>query len=348
MKKILLFILLLGAYTAEAQSTTELEQAQQIAQLQEQVDELNNKSSKWDKIIGALPKISGYAQIRYDYNTMGAGTSTFQLRRVRLSLAGDISPKIDYKLQAELTSFKLLDAYFSYKPFKQLNLRAGQFKLPFSIENTDYSPTKLELIDYPMALTYLVGFSEELGDDVIKANGRDLGVKLYGEFCDGVIGYDLGVFNGTGVNSKDNNKSKDVVGRLSIRPLDGLLISGSYMWGEYSYEYITRERWGAGICYDKGPWVARAEYIGGKTDEMKSDGWYVLGGYRFCKNFMGVARYDTFTWDNDDRSDSTDRTYTIGVLWQPVKYLRLQVNYAYQDLFYDHGSCIQIQTSAMF
>jgi outer membrane receptor protein involved in Fe transport len=347
MKKILLLALLFSCFAASAQNVEE--QAAKIASLEQEVASLKEKGTTWDKIVSALPKISGYAQIRYEYKDGDSGESTFQLRRVRLSLDGKISKKLDYKLQAELTSFKLLDAYFSYKPFKQLNLRAGQFKLPFSIENTDYGPTKLELIDYPMALTYLVGYNEDMGDGIIKANGRDLGAKLYGSFLDGVIGYDLGVFNGAGLNVKDNNKSKDVVGRLMIRPLDGLLISGSYMWGEYGEDFIKRERWGVGVCYDKDAWLARAEYIGGKTGAQKSDGWYVMGGYRFHKNFMVAARYDTFTWDTDARSESNQETYTVGLLWQPIKYLRLQVNYMFENQLFDRErNVFQLQTAVMF
>ena len=355
MKRFLLIAMLFGALSATAQTVSEQEQASQIAQLKQEVAALNSqvatlekKSTTWDKITKALPKISGYAQIRYDYKDGDGGSSTFQLRRVRLTFDGNISPKLDYKLQLELTSPKIVDAYFSYKPLAGLKMRVGQYKVPFSIENTDYGPTKLELIDYPMALTYLVGYNEQVGDDVLKALGRDLGVKLYGSFLDGVIGYDLGVFNGAGLNVKDNNKSKDVVARLSIRPLSGLLISGSYMWGEYGEDFIKRERWGVGVCYDKDAWLARAEYIGGTTDAQTSDGWYVMGGYRFCKNFMVVARYDTFTWDTDARSESSQETYTVGLLWQPVKFLRLQANYMYQDLHTGCGNTFQIQTSAMF
>ena len=345
MKKFLLFVTLFASLTLSAQAQ---DTASKVESLEAEVASLNERATAWDKILKALPKISGYAQIRYDYSDMGEGSSTFQLRRVRLSFDGAISKKVDYKLQAELTSFKLVDAYFSYKPFTQFNVRVGQQKLPFSIENTDYGPTKLELIDYPMALTYLVGYSEKLGDTTLKANGRDLGFKFYGSFLNKLIGYDLGIFNGAGLNVKDNNKSKDVVARLSIRPVAGLLISGSYMWGEWGADFIKRERWGAGICYDKGAWLARAEYIGGTTGSTTSDGVYAMAGYRFCKNFMAVARYDRFSWDTDARSTSTDESYTVGLLWQPVKFLRLQANYMYQDLHTGCGNTFQIQTSAMF
>lgn len=356
MKRFLLIAMLFGALSATAQTVSEQEQASQIAQLKQEVAALNSqvatlekKSTTWDKITKALPKISGYAQIRYDYND-GDGSSTFQLRRVRLTFDGNISPKLDYKLQLELTSTpKIVDAYFSYKPLTGLKLRVGQYKVPFSIENTEYGPTKLELIDYPMAISYLVGNSESASAKD-KANGRDIGIKLYGDFFDKVLSYDLGVFNGAGINCKDNNKSKDVVGRIMVRPIDGLTISGSYLWSEGGANYITRNRWAAGVCYDKGAVMARSEWIGGKTDDIKSDGMYVTAGYRFCKDFMVIARYEQFCFNDADRSAMTQENYTAGVAWQPIKHFKLQLNYVYEDYIQGkgHNNVVQVQAAAMF
>lgn len=348
MKRFLLIVLLFGVLGAKAQTITEQEQAAQIAQLQEEVAQLQERGKGWDKITKALPKISGYAQIRYDYND-GDGSSTFQLRRVRISLDGNISPKLDYKLQLELTSPKIVDAYFSYKPLTGLKMRVGQYKVPFSIENTDYGPTKLELIDYPMAISYLVGNSVA-ADKKDGANGRDIGLKLYGDFFDKILSYDLGVFNGAGINCKDNNKSKDVVARLMIRPVDGLLISGSYLWSEGGVNYITRNRWATGVCYDKGNWMARSEWIGGKTDNIHSDGMYITAGYRFCKDWMVVARYDSFCFNDEARDDMTQENYTLGVAWQPLKHFKLQLNYVYEDYIQgkDHNNLLQVQAAAMF
>ena len=346
MKKFLFIVMLLGALNTYAQTT---EQEAQIAMLQEEVTILKEKSKTWDKITQALPKISGYTQVRYDYKDGDGGLSTFQLRRMRMSFDGNISPKLDYKLQLELTSPKIVDAYFSYKPYNGLKLRAGQFKVPFSIENTDYGPTKLELIDYPMIISYLVGNSTS-ADATDKANGRDIGVKLYGELFNKVVSYDLGVFNGAGINCKDNNKSKDVAARLMIRPVDGLIISGSFLWSEGGADYITRNRWGAGVCYDKGAWVARSEWLGGKTGDVKSDGMYVTAGYRFCKKFMVVARYEQMCFNSDARKEMTQENYTAGLAWQPIKHFKLQANYVYEDFIQGkgHNNIFQVQASAMF
>ena len=124
--------------------------------------------------------------------------------------------------------------------------------------------------------------------------------------------------------------------RLALRPVAGLQIAGSYYWGEYGADYLKRVRYGAGACYDRGPLVVRAEYICGTTGlsggsgELDSDGWYAAGGWRATRTLMPVVRYDTFR-ENTSASDSRQTNYTAGLLWQPVKFLRCQLTYTYED-----------------
>ncbi len=350
MKKFFLFLFLLGTFGASAQTMSSEEQAAAIQQLTEEVNALKAKESAWDKVIKALPKISGYVMARYTYN---GDESTFRLRRVRLTFSGDIAPKLDYKLQAELSSFKLLDAYFNYKPFEQFKVKVGQFKVPFSIENTEYSPTKIILIDHPMGMQRLMGFDEKIGDATQKNTGRELGINFHGSVLNKALSYDLGVFNGAGLNTTDNNKSKDVVGRLIFAPVKGLRISGSYYWGEYSKEFYARERWTVGAVYDNGPLIVRSEYIAGTTGfedaEIDSDGWYALAGWRFCDGKWSVAaRYDTFS-ENTEVEDLDQTNYTAGVAWKPLKHFRLQLNYQHEDRgAKGHRNCVMVQATASF
>lgn len=298
-----------------------------IDDLSGEVAAIDERLTTWEKFLKALPKITGYMQLRYEYSD---DASSFDLKRVRLNLQGDIVPTLDYRLQVEFASPKIVDAYVRFKPYGALNVQLGQFKIPFSIENTDYPPLKLETIEYPMALQRLMGFSEQLGDQTLKATGRDLGAQLYGGFFqrDGysILGYNLGVFNGNGINAKDTNKSKDITARLTIRPIKALLLSGSYYWGEYGEQYIGRRRYGFGACYNDGRVVARAEWIGGKTGSRKSDGGYVLAGFRVHRAWQPVARFDTFRADADN-SDSRETDYLVGLNWLPVKHLSVQLNY---------------------
>lgn len=350
MKKILFILCAFCTLGATAQTTSE-EQAAQIAKLTEEVNQLKADNQKWDKVISSLPKISGYVMGRYTY---ADDQSTFRLRRVRMSIAGEFGAKIDYKFQAELSSFKLLDAYVNYKPFESFKIKAGQFKVPFTIENPDYSPTKMILMDYPMVIDRLAGNSEKVGDTTLKNTGRELGINFHGTLLNKMLQYDLAIINGAGLNTTDNNKSKDVVGRLKFMPCKGLTLSGSYYWGEYGDTFYGRERWAFGGAYDKGAVIVRAEYVGGKTGfeefELKSDGWYLLGGYRFSDGKWAVAaRYDTFTENTDARDDSTQTNYTVGVAWKPIKNIRLQGNYVMEDhAVGDNRNVVMMQLTASF
>lgn len=355
MKKFLLALFLVGTFGVQAQNLTQEEMQAQIASLTEEVNTLQQKSNTWDKFTQAMPKISGYVMGRYMYN---GDESTFRLRRVRVSVAGDLTPKLDYKFQAELSSFKLLDAYFNYKPFDQLKIKAGQFKVPFTIENTDYTPTKMILMDHPMVLDRLVGTSEEIGDTMLKTAGRELGIDLHGAFFEGMLKYDVAVFNGAGLNVTDNNKSKDVVARLMLTPVKGLTISGSYYWGEFGDMYYARERFAVGAVYDCKHFLVRAEYIGAKTGlegqydviNVDQEGWYALAGWRINEKWMMAARYDTFTEDTEARSATEQVNYTFGVAWKPYKFIRLQANYVHEDRMqgFGHRNVGMVQATLSF
>ena len=69
-------------------------------------EEVSKKITRFEKILAALPKFSGYAQIGYTYQTNVGGTdgknsSSFNVKRMRLILTGDISRTFDYKMQFE-------------------------------------------------------------------------------------------------------------------------------------------------------------------------------------------------------------------------------------------------------
>ncbi len=337
MKRIFTLLMLLSALGTRAGVPTDHPTGDcdvQFARLDSEVDSLKARASGWDRFQAALPAISGYVQMGYEWSE---DASTFFIKRVRLTLAGEITPKLDYRVQLEFASPKVVDAVLRYRPLEALNFQLGEYKIPFSIENTVYVPLKYEFIEYPLALRRLMGFNDVCG---LSATGRDMGVMAYGGFLrhDGehVVNYNIGVFNGEGINSRDRNHSKDMVARLTLCPVAGLQIAGSGYWGEYGPDYLERVRYGAGICYDRGPVVLRYEYIYGTTGlpdnggTLESDGWYAVGGWRVTPEVMPVVRYDTFCENRDVRA-TRQTNYTAGVLWVPVRRLRCQLNYTYED-----------------
>ena len=307
-----------------------------VERLSAEVETLKGRSAAADRILSRLPRISGYLQLGYEWSD---DASTFFVKRARVDFQGDISPKIDYRLQLEFASPKIVDIYLRYKPLEALNVQVGQFKVPFSIENTHYVPLKYEFIEYSMAVCRLMGFTDVCG---VNATGRDLGAQLYGGLIDrdgySILNYNVGVFNGEGINIKDKNKSKDVVARLMVQPLRALSFAGYYYWGEVGADYARRTRYGGGVCYDDGRWIARGEYIAGRTGIVSPDvaapfdsrGYYAMAACWVTPKWLPAARFEQFD-EVAGRSAARQTNYTAGVTWQPFKHLRCQLNYTYEQ-----------------
>ena len=298
--------------------------------------------------------LSGYLQGGYQ---VAESSSTFYLKRARVSLTGNAKEeKIDYRLQVDMAGEtpKICDLYFRYKPSTMFGLQLGQFKMPFAIENDIYGPTTVELIDYSYITTLLARNAEDY--DGIAATGRDIGFQIYGGFGDEkeykTLSYNLGVFNGTGINTKDNNEAKDVVARLIYKPTKELSLSGSMMTtrttittselklsGGESLEDIKLDtvttttntnsnRWSAGVIYDAKSFIVRSEYAAATFNKSNVQMYYILGGLKLNKDLMVIARYEGL--NQEDIKDSRNRA-TLGAVYKPYPFLRCQLNYSLES-----------------
>ena len=301
--------------------------------------------------------LSGYLQGGIEASEMeGDYASTFYLKRARVSLTGNAKEeKIDYRLQVDMAgSPKICDLYFRYKPSQAFGMQLGQFKMPFAIENDIYGPTTVELIDYSYITTLLARNADDY--DGIAATGRDIGFQIYGGFGDEkgykTLSYNLGVFNGAGINTKDNNEAKDVVARLIYKPTKELSLSGSMMTtrttittselklsGGESLEDITFDtvttttntnsnRWSAGVIYDAKSFIVRSEYAAATFNKSNVQMYYILGGLKLNQDLMVIARYEGL--NQEDIKDSRNRA-TLGAVYKPYPFLRCQLNYSLES-----------------
>jgi len=347
----LLSLAILATTSVSAQS-----EISKVDSLQQRIAKLEKRAATWEKVKQHF-KISGFIQTLYNWEYSDGSTenSSFRIRRARLSLAGKIveNEKVgmaDYRLQVDFAeSPKIVDAWVRYRPFYQLGIQVGQFKIPLSIENSEYAPMKLEFIDYSLVVQRLVRMSSH---DVtgISSAGRDMGAQLYGGFFkkDGynIVNYNLAVFNGCGINQKkDNNTSKDFVGRVMVNPLRDLTIAGYYQYGEGNFngldgiengKFVKYHRYGGGVAYNGKHAFARSEYIRGNTGALVSEGAYASAGWKFHTTKAGNgsvgARFDYF--DDDILTKQREFNYTIGATYQPWKYMRVQLNYTIKQ--YQH------------
>lgn len=138
-----------------------------------------------------------------------AHSDTFSLRRVRPRIEGTLFGHLDFLFMLEAGGegrVALFDAYADLRIAPELRLRLGKQKQPFSLDRLQGFP--------------LLPMPERSFGSMVGPN-RDLGLVVWGEVFGGALVYQVGLFNGVpdGQNGgEDLNDSKDVVGRLLLRP----------------------------------------------------------------------------------------------------------------------------------
>lgn len=156
------------------------------------------------------PASTGYLQ--------NDGTSVaFSIPRLRFYILGTVfKPWMRYKFEIELSSLKsdanvnitnsrLTDGYVEFAKSPYATVRAGQYKVPFGIEELT-SDTRLEFIDRSIASSKF-------------APGRDIGVMLSGQFFKNKFGYQAAAFNGAGQNNPQDDKGFLYTARIVYDPL---------------------------------------------------------------------------------------------------------------------------------
>lgn len=160
----------------------------------------------------------------------------FRLRRMRINVIGDFADKFDFKLEGEFaqsdlgltvrdasgktlasnstrTSFGGLDLYANWHQFPEFQIKVGQWKAPFGLEQISPDPKlfTLERSQVTSALT----------------PERQIGVQIWGKpFATALpeqkdlLTYYAGIFNGNGRNITVNDNDEYMyVGRLEVQAL---------------------------------------------------------------------------------------------------------------------------------
>ncbi len=284
----------------------------------------NAQEKKWYDTM----KLSGYGMVQYQANDKkGDEQNSINLRLLRLILDGQ-SGDFDWRVQAQGSSnagpssatFNLVDLYAEWRRFDFLKVRVGQFKRAFTFENPTH-PITQGWYSYAMSVNKLAGFGDRTGEK--SSGGRDIGVQLQGDLIrvagHPLLHYQVGVYNGEGINAKDKDNRKDIIGGMWVMPVKGLRIGG-FGWtgsrGGYSIDgktnqSVSKNRYAISAEWDKDDWTFRTEYIhsqgfgtatagdGTNTIERrkgtKADGFYFFGIVPIIKNKLHVkARYDVY------------------------------------------------------
>lgn len=287
--------------------------------------------------------VEGYAQVAYTYDgDRDTKQNTFEVKRAILMLRGKVTDRWTVYFQYNFANTgKILEAYTEYTFLPALTVRLGEFKTMFSFENP-MSPSTLELISVnSQATNYLAGYN---GSDPLYGShaGRDIGLLIYGDVFDKLFTYHLGVMNGQGINRKDGNNQKDLVGSLLIRPTEWLSVGGTFVKGTGCAVAVsavnpdiavgdnyTRNRWSVGGIVKLKPLGIRTEYLHGKDGHVRSDGYYLTASVHVTSCFDVVASYDYF--NRNKAWDDSQTNYVAGVQWWFYPKCRLQLQYTYRD-----------------
>ncbi len=149
----------------------------------------------------------------------------FRIRRARTNLTGDFAEQFDFKIEGDFgqgdglnsnrTAFSGTDIFVNWHQFPEAQIKVGQWKAPFGLEQLTPDTTLL--------------FAERSLPTGAITPDRQIGAQLWGkpfthlwpEQKD-LLTYYAGIFNGNGRNvSVNDNESFMYVGRLELMPFKG-------------------------------------------------------------------------------------------------------------------------------
>lgn len=238
-------------------------------------------------------KLSGYGMLQYQATSQeGAKANTFNLRMARIALDGRIVKDFYWKAQIQFngntatlgSSPRVVDLFVEWQKYPFAMIKVGQFKRAFTFENPMH-PIDQGFMSYSQNISALAGFSDRAGGHA--SNGRDIGIQVQGDLLKNSAGrnllhYQIGVYNGQGINTADADQQKDIIGGIWVMPVQGLRIgafgwAGSYArkgnWEELAADGVNivthnnevrrlqQRRYAFSAEYKANDWTFRSEYI---------------------------------------------------------------------------------------
>lgn len=202
-------------------------------------------------------KILGYVQSTFTYwddnaaaARAGAGrrvSNDFAIRRARMDWLATLNRNTEFFVEfdggpgtaapsatANHSDFALVEARLTQRFSNAFSLRLGKYTTPFSSENFR-SSRAIDTAERYVALNSLFG---------LPATDVQFGAMALGNLAKNRLTYYAGVFNGNGRandNFRDNNSSKEVQGKLVLRPWEG------------TSNVLAKASFGVGVDWDREP-----------------------------------------------------------------------------------------------
>lgn len=276
--------------------------------------------------------IGGFLQQQFIIDQTSGSPARFSTHRARLGVTGKITDNISVNLIGGYTeppnnTPRLVNAFIDFDIHPLLQVRTGQFLLPFGLEGPE-----------PIVLNPAIERSTAIRQINTFSMFRDVGVQLSGSREN--LNYAVAVVNGTGANRPEQIDPKDVMGRVGLSITDDIEIGLSGHYGHYQTDPSTnsseaRYRAGADLHYEGDPVFMRAEYIVRQDDLPEGDnlnlnGGYLLGGYHLNDNVEAIARIE-YLEPNTDLDEDHYTSLTAGLNYVFTGNNRLSLNYEFRN-----------------
>ena len=293
----------------------------------------------------------------------------FQLHRNRIGIQGTfIGNMFEYQVERELTEQELSDhdvlvgytpksqwkdVYVNFRYWKRVQIQAGKFKIPFSLDELT-------------SVTHNDFVYRSLGAMTI-APARDVGVGVHGSMSKGWLTYAAGLFEHDGDNAKSkkiNGGDETVAGRITVAPFRRFDVPGDVNVGTaYTFSKLSddpylpnglrartilsqdtfassvyvkgyRRRWEGDVDWTGGPLGLRAEYFWVNEDRLQQG----ISGQDLPAARM-QSYYVSGTWvvtgETKKRPVKAENEFLrggIGAIELAARYERLWTDSAGQDL----------------
>src|SRR6184192_1282363 len=294
--------------------------------------------------------LGGFVQVNFEDGDVSAFEGRFgqtavkdrfRLRRARINLTGDFAEQFDFKVEGDFgqgdglnsnrTAFSATDIFVNWHQFPEAQIKVGQWKAPFGLEQITPDTT-------------LLLAERSLPTGAITPD-RQVGAQLWGKPFTNIwpsqkdlLTYYAGIFNGNGRNvSVNDNNNFMYVGRLELMPFKGkifgqdsslklgadvlnsrddkgtnisqtlnLLVNSDGSLSPFVLPGADeRTAWGVDAALKLGPFDLIGEYlqekVNGRTvngvppgySPIRSNGFYVTGAYYLIpKKLQAVVRWE--------------------------------------------------------
>jgi phosphate-selective porin OprO/OprP len=281
----------------------------------------NRPSFRFGNKLRVDVRVKSQADIRAFSPDVETDEGEFDLQRVRFGLEGNFLNDFEYEIEREFrneiggrfarpVTNPWRDTFINFRRFGNFQVRAGKFKVPFSVDQL----TSAQNLDFVLR--------SRVADEL--APGRDVGVTLRGRFYERGLSYEAGIFRRDGEDENAEAVDAESRGRrmyaarvtgMPLRLLDvpaafktievgiagtssnipeglsGLRGRSALLETFFPRVYVrgTRFRLGTELTWTPGPFSLKGEFIHARdqrenqsireTDlpELIARGWYVSG-----------------------------------------------------------------------